>query len=164
MPLCFWNRNAHPGQVRSSAWGGSSLTKSHAGLISLIVFASIYSIPNFRQGEGFPLGEVEDILALSDPPYFTACPNPFLKDVIAHHGRPYGPEEPYHSEPFALDVAAGKNDTIYMAHSYHTKVPAPGNPPRTSCTTPSPGDLILDGFCGSGMTGVAASLCADLSA
>jgi len=79
--------------------------------------------PGFRQGEGFPLGEVEDILALSDPPYFTACPNPFLKDVIAHHGRPYDSEEPYHSEPFALDVAAGKNDTIYMAHSYHTKVP-----------------------------------------
>lgn len=70
--------------------------------------------PSFRQGEGFPLGEVEDILALSDPPYFTACPNPFLKDVIAHHGKPYAPEEPYHSEPFALDVAAGKNDTIGM--------------------------------------------------
>ncbi len=32
--------------------------------------------PAFRQREGFPLGEVEDILTLSDPPYFTACPNP----------------------------------------------------------------------------------------
>jgi hypothetical protein len=31
------------------------------------------------------LGEVEDILALSDPPYFTACPNPFLGDVIAKY-------------------------------------------------------------------------------
>ena len=30
----------------------------------------------FRQSDGFPLGEVEDILALSDPPYFTACSNP----------------------------------------------------------------------------------------
>ena len=74
--------------------------------------------PTFRQIEGFPVGDVEDILTLSDPPYFTACPNPFLGDVIARHGRPYDPEEPYHSEPFALDVAAGKNDTIYMAHSY----------------------------------------------
>ncbi len=117
--------------------------------------------PNFRQGEGFPLGEVEDILALSDPPYFTVCPNPFLKDVIAHHGRPYDPEEPNHSEPFALDVAAGKNDSIYMAHSYHTKVPHQAIL-RYILHYTRPGDLILDGFCGSGMTGVAASLCEDL--
>ena len=34
--------------------------------------------PEFRNIEGFPIGEDEDILALSDPPYFTACPNPFL--------------------------------------------------------------------------------------
>jgi hypothetical protein len=32
----------------------------------------------FRKIEGFPIGEDEDILALSDPPYYTACPNPFL--------------------------------------------------------------------------------------
>ena len=107
------------------------------------------------------MGEIEDILALSDPPYFTACPNPFLGDVIARHGRPYDPEEPYHSEPFALDVAAGKNDTIYMAHSYHTKVPHQAIL-RYILHYTQPGDLILDGFCGSGMTGVAASLCEDL--
>jgi hypothetical protein len=34
--------------------------------------------PEFRAIEGFPIGEDEDILALSDPPYYTACPNPFL--------------------------------------------------------------------------------------
>ena len=84
---------------------------------------------NFRQVEGFPSGDIEDILALSDPPYFTACPNPFLTEVIADHGRPYDPDEPYHCEPFAADVAAGKNDTIYMAHSYHTKVPHQADPP-----------------------------------
>ncbi len=32
----------------------------------------------FRKIEGFPIGDDEDILALSDPPYYTACPNPFL--------------------------------------------------------------------------------------
>ena len=32
--------------------------------------------PEFRKIEGFPIGEDEDILALSDPPYYTACPNP----------------------------------------------------------------------------------------
>ena len=30
----------------------------------------------FRKIEGFPIGNDEDILALSDPPYYTACPNP----------------------------------------------------------------------------------------
>jgi hypothetical protein len=32
--------------------------------------------PEFRKIEGFPIGKDEDILALSDPPYYTACPNP----------------------------------------------------------------------------------------
>jgi hypothetical protein len=71
--------------------------------------------PGFRQGEGLLLGEVEDILALSDPPCITACPKPFFKDVIAHHGRHYDPEEPYHSEPCGLDVAEGENNTDYPA-------------------------------------------------
>src|SRR5262249_55966567 len=117
--------------------------------------------PSFRQDDGFPLAEVEDILDLSDPPYFTACPNPFLQEVIAHHGRPYDPEEPHHSEPFALDVAAGKTDTTYRAHSSHTKVPHQAIL-RYILHYTRPGDLVLDGFCGSGMAGVAASLCEDL--
>ena len=35
--------------------------------------------PEYRKIEGFPIGEDEDILALSDPPYYTACPNPFIE-------------------------------------------------------------------------------------
>jgi hypothetical protein len=38
--------------------------------------------PESRKIEGFPIGEIEDILALSDPPYYTACPNPFLAEII----------------------------------------------------------------------------------
>jgi hypothetical protein len=38
--------------------------------------------PEFRSIEGFPIGTDEDILALSDPPYYTACPNPFLPKII----------------------------------------------------------------------------------
>lgn len=38
--------------------------------------------PEFRKIEGFPIGKDEDILALSDPPYYCACPNPWLKDFI----------------------------------------------------------------------------------
>ena len=50
--------------------------------------------PEFRKIEGFPIGEDEDILALSDPPYYTACPNPFLESFIKHYGKPYDPSEP----------------------------------------------------------------------
>ena len=31
----------------------------------------------------------EDIIALSNPPYYTACPNPFIEDFIKEHGKPY---------------------------------------------------------------------------
>lgn len=39
-------------------------------------------LPELRKMEGFPIGEDEDILALSDPPYYTACPNPWINDFI----------------------------------------------------------------------------------
>ena len=38
--------------------------------------------PEFKEIEGFPIGEDEDILRLSDPPYYTACPNPWIPDFI----------------------------------------------------------------------------------
>ena len=80
--------------------------------------------PAFRKIDGFPIGEDEDILALSDPPYYTACPNPFIDDFVALLRHTYDAEtEDYLREPFAADVSEGKNDPIYNAHSYHTKVP-----------------------------------------
>ncbi|HZQ35760.1 MAG TPA: DNA methyltransferase, partial [Dehalococcoidia bacterium] len=57
--------------------------------------------------------------------------------------------------PFAADVKAGKNSPIYNAHAYRTKVPPEGIVPYLLHYT-WPGDLVLDPFCGSGMTGVAA--------
>ena len=114
--------------------------------------------PEFRKTEGFPIGEDEDILALSDPPYYTACPNPFLTEFVEYYGCPYNPEEPYHREPFAVDVSEGKTDPLYRVHGYHTKVPHRAIVPSILHYT-KPGDIILDGFCGSGMTGVAAQWC-----
>ena len=114
--------------------------------------------PEFRKIEGFPNGEDEDILALSDPPYYTACPNPWIEDFIKHHGRPYDPDEKYHREPFAADVSEGKNHPIYTAHSYHTKVPHRAIM-RYILHYTEPGDVVFDGFCGTGMTGVASFLC-----
>lgn len=116
--------------------------------------------PEFRKIEGFPIGADEDILALSDPPYYTACPNPFIKDFIEYYGKPYDPHEEYCKEPFAADVSEGKNDRIYNAHSYHTKVPHKAVM-RYILHYTEPGDVVFDGFCGTGMTGVAAQLCGD---
>ncbi len=113
---------------------------------------------------GFPHGEIEDILALSDPPYYTACPNPFLEDFIRHYGKSYDPKtDSYKKEPFASDVTEGKNDPIYNAHSYHTKVPHKAIM-RYILHYTEPGDIVFDGFCGTGMTGVAAQLCGDRAA
>lgn len=44
--------------------------------------------PEFRKIEGFPIGEDEDILALSDPPYYTACPNPFWRILLGAMASP----------------------------------------------------------------------------
>ena len=119
--------------------------------------------PAFRKIDGFPIGNDEDILNLSDPPYYTACPNPWIVDFIAEW-EAQKPEQPegyhYHCEPFAADVSEGKNDPIYNAHSYHTKVPHKAIM-RYILHYTQPGDIIFDGFCGTGMTGVAAQMCGD---
>jgi len=119
--------------------------------------------PEFRKIEGFPIGTDEDILNLSDPPYYTACPNPWIADFIAEW-EAQKPEKPegyqYHREPFAADVSEGKNHPIYNAHSYHTKVPHRAIM-RYILHYTEPGDIVFDGFCGTGMTGVAAQMCGD---
>jgi hypothetical protein len=119
--------------------------------------------PEFRKIEGFPIGEDEDILNLSDPPYYTACPNPWIADFIAEW-EVQKPEQPkgyhYHREPFTADVSEGKNHPIYNAHSYHTKVPHKAIM-RYILHYTEPGDIVFDGFCGTGMTGVAAQMCGD---
>ena len=116
--------------------------------------------PEFRKIEGFPIGEDEDILALSDPPYYTACPNPFIEDLVKYYGERYDPNETYRREPFASDVSEGKNDPIYNAHSYHTKVPHKAIV-RYMLHYTEPGNIVFDGFCGTGMAGVAAQFCGD---
>ena len=81
--------------------------------------------PDFRQIEGFPIGEDEDILALSDPPYYTACPNPFIEDFIRYWNQEKennclvnqdtsADAGGYHREPFAADVSEGKMTLFIM--------------------------------------------------
>lgn len=116
--------------------------------------------PEFRNIEGFPIASDDAILRLSDPPFYTACPNPFIEDFVTHHGKPYSEDDAYSKEPFTADVTEGKNDPIYNAHSYHTKVPHKAIM-RYILHYTQPGDVIFDGFCGTGMAGVAAQLCGD---
>lgn len=116
--------------------------------------------PAFRKIEGFPIGADEDILALSDPPYYTACPNPFINSFVEKNCSHYDSSTHYKKEPFLTDVREGKNDPIYNAHSYHTKVPHKAIM-RFILHYTQPGDIVLDSFCGTGMTGVAAQLCGD---
>jgi hypothetical protein len=115
--------------------------------------------PAFRKIDGFPIGEDEDILALSDPPYYTACPNPFLNEMLQAQGPSSSVTGLSPRKPFAVDVSEGKTDALYKAHGYHTKVPHLAIVPLLLHYT-EPGDVVLDGFCGSGMTGVAAHFCA----
>ena len=120
-------------------------------------------IDKVRHIEGFPIGTDEDIIALSNAPYYTACPNPFIEEFIRENGTPYDElSDDYHREPFATDVSEGKTDPIYMAHAYHTKVPYKAIM-RYILHYTKPGDIVFDGFSGTGMTGVASQMCGLLS-
>lgn len=123
-------------------------------------------LPELRKIEGFPIGEDDNIISLSDPPYYTACPNPWLNDFIAEwelEKKKLEAEGKRKSKyevrvPYASDVSEGKANSIYMAHAYHTKVPHPAIM-RYILHYTQPGDIIFDGFAGTGMTGVAANMC-----
>ncbi|MBY0050948.1 DNA methyltransferase [Brevibacillus agri] len=120
-------------------------------------------LPELRKIEGFPIGEDEEILALSDPPFYTACPNPWINDFVAYwnlNTTKSSNSEEYHREPLAKDISEGKNDPVYTAHTYHTKVPHKAIM-RYILHYTEPGDIIFDGFSGSGMTGVAGNGCSD---
>lgn len=116
-------------------------------------------IDKVRDIEGFPNASDEDIIALSDAPYYTACPNPFLDDFITENGQAYDEDtDEYHCEPLAADVSEGKYDPLYKLHSYPTKVPHKAIEKYIKHYT-KPGDIVLDAFCGTGMTGLAAQSC-----
>lgn len=126
-------------------------------------------LPELKKIEGFPIGSDEDILNLSDPPYYTACPNPWLnqfveewekeKIVLENEGKRSKDFEV--KEPYAADVSDIKNDSVYRAHMYHTKVPHTVIMKYLMYYT-QPGDVVFDGFAGTGMTGVAAQACGDV--
>jgi len=88
---------------------------------------------------------------LDAPPVYTTAANPSIAEFAAgprarrRKGRAEAPE----------DIVASKGSVSYRAHTYHTKVPPEGIVPFIERFS-HPGDVVLDPFCGSGMTGVAA--------
>ena len=78
-------------------------------------------LPELKQIEGFPIGEDDDIINLSDPPYYTACPNPWLnnfikeweseKVILQSDGK--RTEDFEVKEPYAIDVKVSKSNPIY---------------------------------------------------
>jgi len=120
------------------------------------------ALPALRSSPGCPTGSDRDLLTMSQAPAYTACPNPFIADWLsggkAHTDGAAEEGERARRGPFAADISEGKGHPIYKAHSFPTKVPH-GAIMRYLLHYTEPGDVVLDGFCGSGMTGVAAQAC-----
>lgn len=111
--------------------------------------------------EGFPCGSEEKMCEISQAPRYTACPNPYISSFLEMHGEKYDSEkDEYKRAPYSSDVAEDKHDLIYNIHSYHTKVPPKAIKAFIEHYT-EPGDIVLDSFCGTGMTGIAAKICDD---
>lgn len=117
-------------------------------------------LPELKKIDGFPIGTDEDIIVLSDPPYYTACPNPWMDNVIKDWEESKVFQERNVKHAYVTDIAEGKNDPIYTSHTYHTKVPYKAIMKYILYYT-NPGDIILDPYSGTGMTGVAAYSCGD---
>ncbi|MBM4458079.1 MAG: hypothetical protein FJ011_10000 [Chloroflexi bacterium] len=111
-----------------------------------------------------PLIEAEDrslaLALLPDPRTLDAFANgsyaphanPSLATFVERHANSGNSAA---TNSFPENLVAGKNTHVYDAHTYHTKVPPEAIAHLIEHYT-QPGDLVLDPFCGSGMTGVAA--------
>src|SRR5688572_26947150 len=109
-----------------------------------------------RDRPGFPRGDDDAIVGLSLPPFHTACPNPYIADWLEE--APSDDTDREDPGPYVTDITVGRGNVFYKAHSYPTKVPHPAIM-RFLLHYTKPGDVVLDGFCGTGMTGLAAQAC-----
>lgn len=108
---------------------------------------------------GCPPASDEVLKSLSSPPLVTAFPNPAIGAVLAHWHAHGHPKTEWTPGILDSEVSEGKNDPLYFAHYYPTKVPPAAIVPYILHYT-RPGEVVLDAFAGTGMTGIAAQLCA----
>lgn len=89
--------------------------------------------------------------------YYSSGPNPNLHRFVEAHAKPYDPAiDNYNVLPFNHSIMSTKATAIYNMHSYHQ-----GKKPHDAIQQyirhyTQPGDLVLDPFCGSGGTALAA--------
>jgi DNA modification methylase len=102
---------------------------------------------------GSPVAEAEPQTQAFEIAFANATDSPEFQGVVAESLR--RGSQPKTSVPCEDGICAGKNTYAYDAHTYHTKVPPQGIEAVLQHYT-NPGDLVLDPFCGSGMTGLAA--------
>ena len=100
----------------------------------------MFKDPKLRKIEGISIGKDEDILALSNPNYYTSS---FIKDFIKQYSNPNDPIAPYSREPFTTDVSKGKKTRyiklIPIVQRSRARSPCglsciyndPGNPPSS---------------------------------
>ena len=149
--LDFESQDSGPVECLGQTFPSDDARREHY----LDLLAEKLKYPEFRKIDGFPIGEDEDILALSDPPYYTACPNPWIGEFVRCHGRDTEHSSEDQVEPYSGDLNAEARHPVYSFHPYHTKVPPDIIKTLIQHYT-TPGDVVMDIFSGTGMTGVAA--------
>lgn len=87
---------------------------------------------------------------------YTPGPNPDLGRFVVEHATPYDPAtDDYNVPPFDKPITSTKATAIYNMHTYWSKKPHDAIRQYIRHYT-QPGDLVLDPFCGSGGTALAA--------
>ncbi len=88
--------------------------------------------------------------------YYSSGPNPNLRQFVVEHATPYDPDiDDYNMLPFDQPITTTKATAIYNMHTYWSKKPHDAIQQYIRHYTKF-GDIVLDPFCGSGGTVLAA--------
>jgi DNA modification methylase len=88
--------------------------------------------------------------------YYSSGPNPNLHRFVEEHATTYDPAtDKYKVKPFDKPITTTKATAIYNMHTYWSKKPHDAIREYIKHYT-KPGDIVLDPFCGSGGTALAA--------
>ena len=112
--------------------------------------ATLRSAVEAADASELPVGAVDAIVRHSHAPAFTLCPSPFIGDLLDQDVDVAPP-----TTAFVGELRSDQRHPVYAYHPYHTKVPPQIIRDLIEHYT-QPGELVLDVFAGSGMTGVAA--------